>query len=152
MNRSGIYRKGELNFNVVLEDVRNSAEFGKAGGIAVFIGVVRGRSSDGHRVVKLEVDSYEEKAESALSRICSELAMREGIVDLRIYHIVGEFGPGDDLVYVVVAGAHRKEILGVLREAVEKYKHEAPFFKKEYLIKNESGETVTRWVEEFSLE
>jgi molybdopterin synthase catalytic subunit len=149
LKHSGIYRKGELSLDDVLRDVRSSSGFGEAGGIGVFIGVVRGRSSEGHKVTKLEVDSYEDKAESTLSAISSELATREGIVDLRIYHIIGEFAPGDDLVYVVVAGAHRKEVFHVLREAVERYKHEAPFFKKEHLTDKKTGERSTRWVEEF---
>ncbi|WXG42906.1 MAG: molybdenum cofactor biosynthesis protein MoaE [Promethearchaeati archaeon SRVP18_Atabeyarchaeia-1] len=150
MKHAGIYKKGELSFADVLQDVRNSSEFRLAGGIGVFIGVVRGRSLEGHRVVRMEVDSYEEKAESVLSTICTELAKGEGIADVRIYHILGEFEPGDDLVYVIVAGAHRNEIFKVLREAVERYKHEAPFFKKEHLVDKETGETVERWVEEFS--
>jgi molybdopterin synthase catalytic subunit len=149
LKQAGIYRKGELSFAEVLQDLRNASDFGMAGGIGIFIGVVRERSLEGHRVTGLEVDSYEEKAESVLSGICSELARREGIVDVRIYHVIGEFEPGDDLVYVVVAGAHRDEIFEVLREAVERYKREAPFFKKEYLVNKETGENVMRWVEEF---
>ena len=151
MKRYGIYKKGELSFDEVLQDVRNAPDFQMAGGIGIFIGVVRGRSSDGHRVTRLEIDSYEEGAESALSRICSELAAKEGIVDVRIYHIVGQFEPADDLVYVVVSGAHRDNIFSVLRDAVERYKHEAPFFKKEYLIDKKTGEAITRWVEDLAL-
>lgn len=151
LKRSGIYKKGELSFEEVLQDLRNASDFQMAGGIGIFIGIVRGRSLEGHRVTRLEVDSYEEEAESALSRICSELAAKEGIVDVRIYHIVGQFEPGDDLVYVVVSGAHRDDIFKVLREAVERYKHEAPFFKKECLIDKKTGEAITRWVQEFAL-
>jgi molybdopterin synthase catalytic subunit len=150
LKRYGIYKKGELSFEEVLRDLRNASEFRMAGGIGIFIGIVRGRSLEGHSVTRLEVDSYEEGAESALSRICSELAAKQGIVDVRIYHIVGQFEPGDDLVYVVVSGAHRNDIFKVLREAVERYKHEAPFFKKEYLIDKKTGEAITRWVEEFA--
>jgi molybdopterin synthase catalytic subunit len=151
LKRYGIFKKGELSFEQVLQDLRDVPDFKMAGGIGVFIGVVRGRTLEGHKVTKLEIDSYEEGANSALSRICSELAAREGIVDVRIYHIVGQFEPGDDLVYVLVLGAHRAGIFEALREAVERYKHEAPFFKKEYLVDKETGEPIARWVEEFAL-
>jgi molybdopterin synthase catalytic subunit len=151
LKRSGICQKGELSFEELLEDLRGKSGFTKVGGIGIFIGIVRGRSLEGHTVTRLDVDSYEEEAESALSRICSELAKKEGISDVRIYHIVGEFQPGDDLVYVMVSGTHRDDIFKVLKEAVERYKHEAPFFKKEYLIDKKTGEKITRWVEEFTL-
>jgi molybdopterin synthase catalytic subunit len=151
LKRYGIYKKGELSFEEVLRDVKNASDPQMAGGIGVFIGIVRGRSLDGNLVTGMEIDSYEEGAESALSRICSELAARQGIADVRIYHIVGQFEPGDDLVYVVVSGAHRNEIFSVLRDAVERYKHEAPFFKKEYLVDSKTGESITRWVEDYTL-
>jgi molybdopterin synthase catalytic subunit len=147
---SGIFRKGELSLAEVLQNMRSASDFGMAGGIGVFIGLVRAVSLEGHRVTKLEVDSYEEKAELTLSNIRSGLIKREGIVDVRIYHVIGEFEPGDDLVYVLVAGAHRDDIFKVLTEAVERYKHEAPFFKKENLIDKQTGERITRWVEDFS--
>ena len=50
-------------------------------------------------------------------------------------------------MYVSVAGAHRKEVFDVLREAVERYKHEAPVFKKEKVISGK-GEEAEYWVSE----
>ena len=38
----------------------------------------------------------------------------------------GEFNVGEDLVYVSVAGSHRTDVFPALREAVERYKSEAP--------------------------
>jgi len=68
---------------------------------------------------------------------------REGVIDVQIHHFVGEFDVGEDLVYVVVAGAHRQNVFPVLEEAVERYKGEAPIFKKEYVIDKE-GVTKSR--------
>ena len=61
--------------------------------------------------------------------------------------MLGEFNVGDDLVYVAVAGSHRTEVFTVLREAVERYKSEAPIFKKEHVI-DEKGSAVEYWVSE----
>ncbi|MGA2524823.1 MAG: molybdenum cofactor biosynthesis protein MoaE, partial [Candidatus Bathyarchaeia archaeon] len=58
----------------------------------------------------------------------------------------GEFKVGDDLVYVAVAGSHRPEVFSVLREAVERYKSEAPIFKKERVV-TEKGSSEY-WVSE----
>jgi molybdopterin synthase catalytic subunit len=145
---TGAHKKGELSLKDILQDVRAEKSFRTVGAIGVFVGVVRGRTLEGHEVRKLEVEAYEEKAELALSRIRSDLIKKQGIVDVRIYHNLGEFEPGDDLVYVVVAGMHRSSVFDVLRQAVERYKHEAPFFKKEYLIDKVTGKETTRWVEE----
>jgi molybdopterin synthase catalytic subunit len=145
---TGTYKKGELSLGDILLDVRRGGGFARVGAIGVFVGVVRGSSLKGQVVRKLEVEAFEEKAELVLSQIRSDLMKKKGIADIRIYHNVGEFEPGDDLVYVVVAGEHRNSVFNALRQAVEKYKHEAPFFKKEYLIDKVTGKETTRWVEE----
>ena len=64
-------------------------------------------------------------------------------MDVQIHHFVGEFNISEELVYVVVAGAHGTDVFPTLREAVERYKKEAPIWKKEYL---ESGKSY--WVSE----
>lgn len=113
----------------------------------MFIGVVRGETLDGETVKKLELEAYEEKANEVLGNICKELREREGVVDVQIHHFVGEFGVGEDLVYVVVTGAHRQNVFPVLKEAVERYKKEATVFKKEYVI-DKTGATKSYWISE----
>jgi molybdopterin synthase catalytic subunit len=61
--------------------------------------------------------------------------------------MLGDFQVGEDLVYVSVAGSHRLEVFEVLREAVERYKHEAPIFKKEQIV-TQKGQTQAEWVTE----
>jgi molybdopterin synthase catalytic subunit len=75
------------------------------------------------------------------------LKARKGIVDVQIHHFSGEFNVGEDLVYVLVAGAHREDVFQILKEAVERYKREAPIFKKEHVI-TKSGEAKAYWVAE----
>jgi molybdopterin synthase catalytic subunit len=54
---------------------------------------------------------------------------------------------GEDVVYVSVAGSHREAVFSVLREAVERYKNEAPVFKKERVVDAEGAESEY-WVSE----
>ena len=143
----GIHEKGKLSLPDLLTTVRDNPNFRKAGALAIFIGVVRGETPGGETVKKLELEVYEEKANEVLGNICKELRKREGVVDVQIHHFVGEFGVGEDLVYVVVAGAHRQNVFPILEEAVERYKKEAPIFKKEYVI-DEKGATKSYWVSE----
>jgi len=46
-----------------------------------------------------------------------------------------------------VTGAHRQNVFSVLEEAVNRYKEEAPIFKKEY-VTDKRGQTKSRWVTE----
>lgn len=110
----------------------------------MFIGVVRGETSKNEKVQKLTLEAYEEKANQTLTQICLDLKKKTGIVDVQIHHLLGEFSVGEDIVYVLVAGSHRQHVFPVLEEAVERYKKEAPIFKKEQIVSRE-GETVEYW-------
>jgi len=145
--KAGVHKKGTVSLNDIMGAVRTDSEFWKAGAIGIFIGLVRGQTLKGERVTKLELEAYEEKADEVLRGICRNLKKKEGVVDVQIHHLIGEFDVGEDLVYVVVAGAHRNDLFPALREAVERYKKEAPIFKKEYTIDRE-GEARSLWVSE----
>jgi molybdopterin synthase catalytic subunit len=147
MGYIGIHKKGEFNLNEILKSVKKQGDFRRAGAIATFVGVVRGETLDGENVEELELQAYEEEANKVLGSICEDLTNREGVFDVQIHHFVGEFSVSEDLVYVVVAGAHRENVFGVLKEAVERYKSEAPIFKKEYVV-DDTGAKESYWVSE----
>jgi molybdopterin synthase catalytic subunit len=145
--KAGVHEKGTFSLADGIESVKGSESFGKAGAIGVFVGVVRGETAEGERVQRLELEAYEEKANEVLSGICNDLRRRSGIVDVQIHHLVGGFDVGEDLVYVLVAGSHRECVFSVLEEAVERYKKEAPIFKKELVVTGK-GERRAYWVTE----
>ena len=147
MGYVGIHKKGEFSLSNLLYLVKAKEDFHRAGAIATFVGVVRGETVDGENVDGLELEAYEEQANKVLNGICEDLKKREGIVDVQIHHFIGKFSVGEDLVYVVVAGAHRQNVFGVLQEAVERYKHETPVFKKEHVL-DETGAKEAYWVSE----
>ncbi len=147
VNGGGIHGKGTFSLHNLLRSVRNKPDFHKVGALAVFVGLVRGETSCGETVKRLELEAYEEKADEVLENICEDLREREDVIDVQIHHFVGGFDVGEDLVYVVVAGAHRQNVFPVLEEAVERYKEEAPIFKKEYVIDKE-GVHKSRWISE----
>jgi molybdopterin synthase catalytic subunit len=145
---AGVHEKGTLSVFDLISNVKKSDNFEKAGAIAFFIGVARGETlKKGERVQKLTLEAYEEKATEVLAKICDELSKKPGIVDVQIHHLLGEFSVGEDLVYVLVAGSHRTGVFSVLREAVERYKSEAPIFKKERVV-DAKGSVTERWVSE----
>ena len=145
--QGGVTKKGKFSLLDIIKSVKSKTDFQKAGAIALFIGLVRGETLKGDKVQKLEVEAYEEKANEILVSICNDLKKKQGIVEVQIHHLLGEFSVGEDIVYVLVAGAHRRNVFSVLEEAVERYKKEAPIFKKEY-ITDEKGKTRAYWVTE----
>ncbi len=144
--KAGVHKKGTIKLADIIQTTKTSRNFHEAGAIALFIGIVRGKTRN-KKVRKLELEAYEEKANEVLESICKDLSKREGIVDVQIHHMLGEFQVGEELVYVLVAGAHRDKIFLVLQEAVERYKKEVPIFKKEY-VTSEEGKTKAYWVSE----
>lgn len=147
LRRAGVHEKGTFSVSDLINNAKRSNSCEKTGAIALFVGVTRGETLYGKRVQKLKLEAYEEKANEVLSNICDDLSKKPGIVDVQIHHLLGEFEVGEDLVYVLVAGSHRTDVFPVLREAVERYKSEAPVFKKEYII-DAKGSTSEYWVSE----
>ena len=144
---AGVHEKGTFTVQDTIDNIKKDPNYHKAGAIGLFIGVVRGETLKGEKVEKLELEAYEEKANQVLTKICNELTLKPGIVNVQIHHLLGQFNVGDDLVYVAVAGSHRTDIFPVLRDAVERYKSEAPVFKKEQIV-NAKGSTSQYWVSE----
>jgi molybdopterin synthase catalytic subunit len=143
----GVHKKGTLALTDILKSIKERPDYHKVGAITMFIGVVRGETMKGETVKRLKLEAYNEKADEALENICKELKMKKGIADVQIHHFTGEFSLGEDIVYVLVAGGHRTNVFPVLQEAVERYKKEAPIFKKEY-VKDKKGSVKSYWVSE----
>ena len=143
-SRAGVHKKGTFSLADLIKNVKSRRNFTKAGAIALFIGVVRGETTEGEKVQKLELEAYEEKASQVLADICRDLKKKPDITDVQIHHILGKFKQGEDLVYVSVTGSHRENLFPVLQEAVNRYKKEAPIFKKEH-VKTKKGKTRAYW-------
>jgi molybdopterin synthase catalytic subunit len=147
VTNAGVHEKGTFNAQDVINNIKNDPNYPKAGAIALFIGVVRGETFENEKVEKLTIEAYEEKANNVLTKISVDLSQKQGIVNVQIHHLLGEFNVGDDLVYVAVAGSHRTDVFPVFREAVERYKSETPVFKKES-ITSKKGLPSEYWVSE----
>ena len=97
------------------------------GGIATFTGVVR--ADDG--VSALELEHYPGATEAALRTLADEAAERWGLAAVAITHRVGEMHPGDLVVFVGTAAAHRAAALESCAYLIDRLKTEAPFWKRE---------------------
>ena len=112
----------------------------KIGAIASFIGVCRD-ANDGDAVSKMTLEHYPGMTEKALEKIVAEAKTRWKVIDVLVVHRVGELLPTDQIVLVVVAGAHRGEAFAACEFIMDYLKTQAPFWKKEQTPKG------GRWVE-----
>ncbi|MFQ6086269.1 MAG: molybdenum cofactor biosynthesis protein MoaE [Candidatus Bathyarchaeia archaeon] len=128
----GVHRKGKVSFLDLLDAIKAHPERNKAGAIGCFIGVVRGIAEGRKKVVKLEYEAHGGLAERELLKIAEEVMRHPGIVDITIHHVVDTVKPGEDILYVLVLGEHRREVFWGVSKAVDELKKRAPIWKKEY--------------------
>ena len=112
----------------------------KVGAVASFIGVVRDLN-ESDRVAEMTLEHYPGMTEKALEKMVAEARSRWEIYDALIIHRVGTLKPGDQIVLVVVTGAHRGEAFEACEFLMDYLKTRAPFWKKE---RTAAG---VRWVE-----
>ena len=110
------------------------------GAIASFIGVCRD-ANDGTAVTKMTLEHYPGMTERALENIVAEAKNRWNVMDVLVVHRVGELKPTDQIVLVVVTGAHRGEAFSACEFVMDYLKTRAPFWKKEETPQG------PRWVE-----
>jgi molybdopterin synthase catalytic subunit len=119
-----------VTLEFLVKKVRSNPAIRNAGAIGTFTGIVR-EITGNVQTETLEFEQYEGIARESIERICAELKERKGIMDVVIHHKTGTIGPGEDIVYIVVASSHRTQLFLVLSEAIERVKSEVPIWKKE---------------------
>jgi molybdopterin synthase catalytic subunit len=112
----------------------------EVGAIASFIGVCRD-ANDGTAVTEMTLEHYPGMTERALENIVAEAKNRWNVTDVLVIHRVGELKPTDQIVLVVVTGAHRGEAFSACEFIMDYLKTRAPFWKKEETPQG------ARWVE-----
>ena len=110
------------------------------GAIASFIGVVRD-VNDGERVAEMTLEHYPGMTEKSIAGIIDQAKARWRVFDALVVHRVGLLKPLDQIVLVVVTGAHRGDAFAACEFIMDYLKTRAPFWKKEQTVEGE------RWVE-----
>lgn len=98
-----------------------------AGAVASFTGIVRG--DDG--VTCLELEHYPGMTEAALCDLAEQAAARWSLLSAVIVHRVGPMVPGDRVVFIATASAHRQAALDACAYLIDRLKTDAPFWKRE---------------------
>lgn len=128
------------DFDVADEIARLRGNDARVGAVAAFVGLVRD-VNDGDTVRTLTLEHYPGMTEKALEAIVDEAKSRWAVYDALVIHRVGTLKPTEQIVLVVVTGAHRGEVFSACEFIMDYLKTRAPFWKKE---QTPDGE---RWVE-----
>ncbi len=100
------------------------------GAVTGFVGYVRD-FNDGHDVAGMFLEHAPGMTEKALQKIIDEASERWPLLKLEILHRVGKLGPGEPIVFVGAASAHRDAAFDGCRFVMDYLKTRAPFWKKE---------------------
>ena len=119
-------------------EARRSAVDPATGAVVTFTGHVRG-GRDG--VEALELEHYPGMTEKEMQRIAAEAERRWPLRACHVVHRHGRLLPGEAIVFVLTASAHRRAAFEAAEFLIDWLKTRAPFWKREIAA---SG---TRWVE-----
>lgn len=133
-------RVQQEDFDVGAEVERLGGGNTAIGGVCVFVGRVRAES-DGAAVAAMTLEHYPAMTEKELARIEAEARDRWPLEDALIIHRFGRLEPGDRIVLVATASAHRQAAFEACEFLVDWLKTKAPFWK------HEEGPQGPRWVE-----
>lgn len=100
------------------------------GAVVGFAGYVRD-FNDGRDVSGLFLEHFPGMTEKALAKIAEEAAQRWPLLTLEILHRIGRLEPGEPIVFVGVASAHRNAAFEACAFVMDYLKTRAPFWKKE---------------------
>ena len=118
------------------------------GGIASFTGIVRG----GNGLISMRLDHYPAMTEAQIGKIVDEACARWPLLGVVVIHRVGELHPGDRIVFVGTASAHRGAALESCAFLIDWLKTSAPFWKKEHFEGGHSDWVEARAEDDTALE
>ena len=128
------------DFDPGAEIARLHAGRSDIGAVVSFVGLVRGESH-GEALRSMTLEHFPGMTERELERIADEARARWSLQGVTVVHRIGELKPGERIVLVVTAAAHRRAAFEAGEFLMDYLKMRAPFWKREL---RPSGE---HWVE-----
>jgi molybdopterin synthase catalytic subunit len=100
------------------------------GGVAVFVGLVRDMAG-GSAISAMTLEHYPAMTEKMLTEIEGEAFQRWPLEASLVIHRYGRLEPGDQIVMVATASAHRQAAFEACQFLMDWLKTKAPFWKLE---------------------
>jgi len=103
-----------------IQEIKTTCAPDQLGMILVHNGIVRGTAKDGKSVQGM-ILSYDE---GLLEQTLAKFRNMDGIVAVKAWINKGELQIGDDIMYVLVAGRFRTDVLPVFQDLIRTIKNE----------------------------
>jgi molybdopterin synthase catalytic subunit len=129
------------DFDAGAEIKRLTANRTDVGAVVTFTGLVRGEAK-GQPITAMTLEHYPGMTEQELARVEAEANERWPLQASLVVHRYGELKPGDNIVLVVTASAHRQAAFDAANFLMDYLKSRAPFWKKETVAGGEG-----QWVD-----
>jgi molybdopterin synthase catalytic subunit len=100
------------------------------GAVVTFTGICRDHEA-GHGVAALTLEHYPGMAEEEIARHVAQAERRWPLLGVTVIHRYGRMVPGDNIVLVVTASAHRAAAFAAAEFLMDYLKTRAPFWKQE---------------------
>jgi molybdopterin synthase catalytic subunit len=113
---------------------------GNIGAVVTFSGICRA-DEKGERIAALHLEHYPGMAENEIASHVAEARKRWPLLAARVVHRVGRIEPGEVIVFVATASAHREAAFAAAEFIMDYLKTNAPFWKKT------EGGGEERWVD-----
>jgi molybdopterin synthase catalytic subunit len=123
-------QSGDFDLSLEVKEISKSKA---VGAVASFVGVVRD--------VPMTIEHYPGMTEASIKKIMEEASTRWQVMDCTVIHRYGALQPGEQIVLVAVASAHRGDAFAACEFIMDYLKTQAPFWKKEHRAEGAS------WVE-----
>ena len=118
------------DFDIGTEVARLTRGRTDIGAVATFTGICRG-SDQGEPIVAMTLEHYPGMAEAEIARHVEEAEKRWPLLGVTVIHRHGRLIPGENVVLVVTASAHREPAFAAAEFLMDYLKTRAPFWKKE---------------------
>jgi len=118
------------DFDTAREIAALSAGRTDVGAVVSFSGVCRG-GADGDAITALTLEHYPGMAEAEIGRHVEEALARWPLFGVTVIHRYGRITPGENIVLVVTASAHRQAAFAAAEFLMDYLKTRAPFWKRE---------------------
>jgi molybdopterin synthase catalytic subunit len=100
------------------------------GAVVTFSGICRG-GEGGDAIAALTLEHYPGMAEAEIGRHVEEAISRWPLTGVTVVHRVGRIAPGENIVVVLTASAHRQAAFQAAEFLMDYLKANAPFWKRE---------------------
>src|SRR5580692_6360371 len=118
------------NFDAAAEAAALTGGRTDIGAVVTFTGICRDHEA-GRGVTALTLEHYPGMAEEEIARHVDEAERRWPLKGVTVIHRFGRLVPGDNIVLVVTASAHRAAAFAAAEFLMDYLKTRAPFWKRE---------------------